>query len=197
MKSNQLSDNSMQNQKKCFNGGVVGVIVFAVIIIGAILLFAQGSTTTTGSYPDNVSDDSLTCTGENINYSFFTYDNATKKSMEIDAIFSKNELKSIALIYNLYYNDAQNITASEAHNHAAMNTSFGKSGLSANAYNAKYARLKDRMQMSLYATSAEIDSTALRYFFVETDYEKKPNTIEEYKAIFEKKGLNCKETQQN
>lgn len=183
-----------KSKKKRNNIGItICLIVFIVTILGLVLFFStRGKTTTSGNYPDNVSDESLTCSGENIDYPFFTYDNAIKKTAEIKALFSNNELKSIALTYSLYYNDAQSITASEAHSHAAMNKSFGEIGLNkADAYNAKYAKMEDRMQMNLYTTANDFNNTAKRYFLFETD-EELPDTIEGYQAVYKTKGLNCK-----
>lgn len=188
-------NNNKSKKKKSNTGIIVCLIVFIIAILGLILFFlTRGKTTTSGNYPDNVSDESLVCSGENIDYPFFTYDNAIKKTAEIKALFSNNELKSIALTYSLYYNDVQSITASEAHNHAAMNKSFGEIGLNkADAYNAKYAKMEDRMQMSLYASGSEIDDTALKYFFIDTNHGETPNTVADVKAVYEEKGLQCEE----
>lgn len=169
---------------------IIGTVVFVAIIVGAIIFFlTQGSNITTGGYPDNVSDESLICTATDINYPVFTYDNSTKKEVKINILASEDKVKSISLIYSLYYNDMQSIKGSEAHNHAAMNTSFGKNNLSADSFNANYARLEDRMRMSLYVSGSDITTTALKYFFINA--ENVPENIATYKNIYKDNGFNC------
>ena len=182
----------MAEEKKNKSGGaiIIGTIFVAIIIL--LLVFSlQGKTTTTGDYPENVSDKSLVCTGNDIEYPIFTYDKSNKKELEISLLFTRDKIRSIALRYSLYYNDTIDITGSEAHNHAAMNISFGKDGMGADALNATYARLDNRMQMNLYATNDQIDSTALKYFLINSDGDYIPNTIDNFKAIYENKGLAC------
>lgn len=167
---------------------IIGIIL-AVIIIVLFILLLNGKTTTTGNYPDNVSDESLTCTANNIKYPFFTYDNATKKEAEINILFSRDKLKSIALTYSLYYDNQQSITGSEAHNHAAMNISFGKNGMGADALNANYAKLENRMRMSLYANGNEISNISLQYFFITTN--SIPENVAAFKNIYQGIGFKC------
>ena len=179
-----------KEEKKNNNGVIIGVIIFVIIIIGLIIFFlTQGSSTTTGNYPDNVSDKSLTCTATNIDYPFFAYDKSNKKEAEINVLFSKDKLRSISLAYSLYYDNAQDIVGSEAHNHAAMNISFGEYHLGADAFNANYAKLEDRMRMSLYASGSDITTTALRYFLINT--ESVPEKITIFQNIYQNKGFKC------
>lgn len=195
MKKNQgTTTNTGKSKKKkiSITKSVIASVLLTAAAAIVIFLLSQGSVTTTGQYPDNVSDEALTCTGENITYPHFAYDNAAKKTVEINALFAKGELKSIALTYSLYYNDASSITASEAHNHAAMNKSFAANGLGkADAYNAKYARMTDRMQLNLYATTSDFDGVAMKYFLLDNDA-LEPTTISDYQKAYEAKGLNCK-----
>lgn len=185
----------MSKKNKRATSIMITVTILAAVIIILLIFLMQGSTTTTGNYPDNVSNKSLTCTTENIDYPFFTYDNAIKKTTEINILFSKDKLKSIALIYSLYYNDSRNIIGSEAHNHAAMNESFGANSLNADAYNAQYAKLEDRMQMNLYATSNQVNSLALKYFLIDASDDYIPSTIANYKTIYESNGMKCTESE--
>lgn len=179
-----------RKKNRILSATIIGTIL-ATIIVTLFILLLNGKTTTTGSYPDNVSDESLTCTAENIDYPFFAYDNALKKEAKINILFSRDKLKSIALTYSLYYNDSASITASEAHNHATMNKSFATSGLKiADAYNAKYAKMENRMQMNLYTTASDFDNIAKKYFFIaeETPI---PENIASFKRAYEAIGFKC------
>lgn len=164
----------------------IAVILFVVL---GIVLLTGGNVTTSGKYPEAVSDESLVCNIEGLEYPFFTYDFADRKTTEVKMIFAREELKSVALVQNMYYHDANTITGSEAHNHAAMNKSFANNGLKvADAYNAKYTRLGDRMQMSLYITADKLDSVARKYFLMAMEAE----TMDEYKKLYENQGFECK-----
>lgn len=174
--------------KKKQNNKVAIVIVLLVVLLGVGILFLTQGSTTTGQYPEDVRSESLTCVKDNIDYPFFAYDNATKKTAKIDIVFNQDKMKSIALTYSLYYNDSNSITASEAHNHAAMNKSFAASGLEADALDATYSKLKDRMQMTLYANQNS-DIANLKYFLIDrdiTDY-----NLNSYKDYYISLGFNC------
>ena len=71
-----------------------------------------------------------------------------------------------------------------------MNISFGKVGLEADAYDAKYTMLSDRVRMELYATSAKLNEAAKRYFLVETD-DNFPTSISALRKNYESQGFAC------
>ena len=177
-------------KKKKKNTGIliIGTVFVAIIIILLIFLM-QGKTTTSGNYPENMSDEALSCEANNIDYPIFTYDNAIKKEAKVNILFSKDKIKSISLSYSLYYNDEEKIIGSEAHNHAAMNISFGKNSMGADALNANYAKLEDKMRMSLYASGSDITTITLKYFLINT--ESIPDKITDYEDIYKDKGFKC------
>lgn len=180
----------MDNKEKN-NKNIIGIIILAAIVVITILFFLlQGSTTTTGNFPENTSDKSLTCAGENIAYPIFTYDNATKKTAEISVLFSKDKFKSIVIAYNLYYTDVNSISASEAHNHAAMGQSFADDGLEADALSATYSKFDDRMQMRLYATDNQLTDKTTKYFMI--DSREPLVSLGDFQNIYQKNGFVCK-----
>lgn len=194
MGSEKLEKKDGGKKNKATSIMIIATILAAIIIV-LLTLLLSGKTTTTGNYPDNENNKSLTCVSNDINYPIFTYDNSTKKEAKINILFSKDSIRSIALTYSLYYGDATSIIASEAHNHAAMNISFGANNLGTDALNAKYAKLENRMQMNLYATNSEINNVALRYFLINIDNDPTPDTVSSYKAIYEDEGMNCEESE--
>ena len=108
-------------------------------------------------------------------------------------IFSEDELKSISLEYTLFYDSAEAIKASEAHNHAEMNFNFSRSGLSPDHYNAKYTVLSDSMRMNLYSVANKLDETAKLYFLIDGDGAF-PTGKSTLKKNYEMKGFICKTT---
>ena len=103
------------------------------------LFFMQGEVKVDGSYPRDVKETSLICESTEIEYPFFTFYNAKSQDMSIKALFDGRKMKSISLVYNLYYDGNEASRASETHNHADMNISFGKNGLSTDEFSAVYS----------------------------------------------------------
>ena len=168
------------------------LIIFLLLlcISGMIAVFlCQGKTTTTGNYPDNISDEALSCSMNNVDYPFFAYDYSTKKETTVKMLFAKNTIKSISLTHNLYYDDAQKISGSESYNHGVMNLSFASNGLEHDALNAKYASLSDRMQFTLYATSSDLNATTLKYFLIDTGEIFTEKT--QFQNFYQGKGFSC------
>ena len=105
-------------------------------------------------------------------------------------VFNEKKLDSLSLIYRLYYDNNDKITGSEAVNHADMNKSFTKDGLSNDAFGATYAILNDSMQMTLNANKKQINGATAKYFLLDevTNYSK-----DNLKEHYESKGFKCKD----
>ena len=174
--------------------GSLSVVAVIALVIAALIFFdsMNGQIVTTGQNPDRISGSSLNCTSSQA-YPIFTYDSAKTRQLKITAGFYDGKVDSISLTYELYYDDPQQIIASEAHNHAAMNIDFGKNGLSADSYNANYAKMENYMRMALYIKSDKINSTAAKYFMINTEESTKlPSTLSEYQKNYESQGFVCK-----
>lgn len=164
----------------------IGVVV--TIVVNSML----GTTTTSGGYPENVKSISLACENTGLAYPIFTYDNSLKKETKINAIFSGEKLKNISLVHSLSYSDLNSSIGSEGHNHAAMNISFGKDDLGADSFSATYSKSEEKMQMTLFATSADFKKeTTLKYFFLDSDGEF-PKTKTAYEKVLKEKGFSCR-----
>ena len=159
------------------------------IIILLLVFSLQGKTTTTGNYPDNISDHSMTCVVNNRKYPFFTYDKSDSQSTTINMIFNNDEIKNISLIHVMNYSSEEMITGSEAFNHAAMNKSFG-SALGPDALGARYSKLDNAMKMSLFANNSDITDISAKYFLMDLD-NANSRGINDYKKNYESKGFDC------
>lgn len=175
-------------QKKSNTGGIIIIVCIIAVAIILLIFGMQGKTTITGGYPDPVSNSSLSCKSEGISYPIATYDNSTKKTLDIDAIFRNNLIDSISLKYTLYYENNADIIGSEAHNHAAMNKSFYQNGLNTDEFNLHLQKHEDRMAMSLYAAKADLANNAARKYFI---LEQDTSTITDIKSAYEKQGFVC------
>lgn len=169
--------------------GVLSAILIAAFLIVLIIYLTRGEVTITGENPDDVTDASLSCESKNFVYPIIDGEEKTKKSTSINMIFSKDSVRSISLVYNLFYNTPEKIVGAEARAHADMNISFGKSGLNADAFNATYAKLSDRMKLSLYATGENFNDSAKKYFLIDSDSD--PKTLDDFLKIYKQKGFVC------
>ena len=178
----------INNKKTAITLGASTIAVVCIIVFFSLM---NGTTTTTGNYPDNVSDESLSCHKDNYLYPVFKYDNALRKELEINLLFSHQQISSASLVHKLYYQDVSSVEGSEAHNHAAMNSSFGKNGLGADAFNATYHRLEDNLQMNLFANSQDIKADSFSKYFLFDDAKRDLNTIEDFEDFYTKQGFSC------
>lgn len=171
---------------------IIGLAIFIV----ALTKLMNGQTITKGQSHETLRSESLICESKSA-YPFFSYDSPKDRKMRIVAEFYNNNINAISLTYELYYDDVQQITASETNNHASMNIFFGKNKLKADAYNANYAKLEDRMRMTLYATKNDINSTMAQFFLISTsDNASIPENLTEYQENYEMQGFAC-ETNNN
>lgn len=174
---------------------IIGIILINTIIIICVVVLAfsmKGETRTSGQNPANVTSESLVCESTEINYPIITYDNSVSKKLKIVTNFYDNKATAISLVYELFYNSTQQITASEAHNHAAINISFGKDGLGADSFNASYSKMENSMKMSLYTNTNNIEPISAKYFMLNTNStDDLPSTIQEYKTNYEEQGFIC------
>ena len=181
--------------KESKGGKIIGIILIGAIIIACVVILVismKGETKTSGQNPTSVASESLACESIETNYPITTYDNSVSKKLKIVTNFYNNKANAISLTYELFYNNTQQVTASEAHNHAAMNISFGKDGLGADAFNASYSKMENSMKMSLYINADNIEPISAKYFMLNTDStDNLPNTIQEYKTNYEEQGFIC------
>lgn len=165
------------------------LFIFAILVFFVFMM--QGTTTTSGGYPENTKNSSILCNNDGLSYPFFRYDESIEKNTEITALFNDGSLKSISLRHTLSYNSESLVTTSEAQNHAAMNISFGNNRLEADAFSARYSKSDNKMIMNLYASQSDLKAAnGNRYFLL--DRLSIDSSIDQYKDYYEKQGFVCK-----
>ena len=184
-----------KKQKKMAGLWPVFVIIFLLVMIVVFLLIKMaGDTTTSGGFPGNESTKSLTCESNKYTYSFFTYDHSTRKESTFTATFKNDRLSNISFMYLLYYQTDEQVTESEAVNHAAMNISFSNSGLGADMFNATYAKMvtNDKvMKMSLFANVTDINDVTSKYWLLES-IKNKDYSLNDIQSVYRKAGFDCR-----
>lgn len=146
---------------------IIGILLLMVSVILFGMFFLRGKKTVSSSFSETHTDSALICSRTNLNYEFLEYNNSLKEETNIYLIFNQNnQARTISLKETLYYNSYDNIKHSEAWNHGAMNTSFAKSGLGADALGAAYSMQDDKLIISLYTNTEGLKLSALKYFLI-------------------------------
>lgn len=173
--------------------------IFAVVLLIAtvttiILIKMNGSTISGGGFPDPESTKSLSCTSNSFVYPFFEYDNSTKKEAVFTSTFQNDKLSNISFTYQLTYQTDEQVTESEARNHAAMNISFNKAGLSPDYFSATYAKMVSNdkvMKMTLFGSSSDITDFSAKYLLLESISDSKM-TLSNVRSVYRRAGFDCK-----
>ncbi len=169
----------------------IGTSLLLTAIVLIICFFLQGETKVTNNDVAVEASKSLACEVEGAQYPFFKYDNATKKTTKVNAIFNGDKLDTISLIQELYYNSSDEIVRSEAENHAALNLKTQGEGLGPDAFGANYAKLSDRLKFSMYAKAEQLKYETVKYF--ELDWvESGTYNLPTMEKIYTEKGFDCK-----
>jgi len=169
---------------------VMVISFFLTVTVSIICLLLQGETKVTRDWPEPKTSISLVCETEGRLYPFFVYDNSTKKTTKINIIFKDNVIYAASLIHELYYNTSEEIEKSEAENHAAFNLKTQGEGLGPDIFEANYAKLSNRLKMSLYAKADIINFETVKY--LELDWGESENyNLETVRKIYESKDYHC------
>lgn len=169
--------------------GITLVLMVAAIAV-CVTLSMQGKTKVTDNTAGPETSEALTCEVEGVVYPFFKYDESEKKTTKINAIFQDGVMSTISLIYSLYYNNSEQIVKSEAENHAALNLKMQNEGLGPDAFDANYAKLKDRLKLSLYAEAKKLNINTVKYFELDWVESGKYN-MATVQANYEDRGFKC------
>lgn len=175
--------------KSKINFATTGILLICAAVICLLISLMYGKTTVTNIYGDEEERENLICESHITAYPLFSYDNSDSKTLKINVIFEADKIASISLIYKLNYNNEAETKKSESVNHGSLNTLSQNEGLGPDAFEAKYSKLSDGLQLSLFASGEEITTKALKYFMLEgltPSY-----TKEGVKEIYASQGLNC------
>ena len=174
---------------------IITILITAItltLLVVVLILLMRGDTKTSGEFPENVEGQSLVCESRSIKYPIYDYDDAKARDLKITANFYSKKLDAMSLAYSLFYDDNKQITASEAHNHAAMNKDFAKNNLGADAFEAHYSNMNDSMKMTLYVRGEDFNIIAAKYFMIEAQEKRDlPDTIDEFEKIYKSQGFSC------
>lgn len=168
-----------------------GLVSIAVLVAVLLPILLNGNTTIVGGFDTSKTLDTLVCSSEVTAYPIFDFDYSASKSLRINIVFDEDSIDSISLMYKLNYADAETMTKSGAHNHAAMNLSFYDVGMKTDDLNAKYSFVDNSFQMSIYAKKNELTQKSLKYFLLDDLYDITILDKDTIANTYNNKGLGC------
>ncbi len=194
----KTADGGAQKEKKDHKAlKLVSFLLFLAIIIFIIIWLLHGKTTTTGQYPENVRNESLTCISTTTTYEKVNQVNSNNKELKISMVFDgEDALSSASLKYTLKFGSYSESYSAEAISHAQFNLALQALGYDSSKFNNKFSIIDNELVISLSTTASKgIDDFTRSYFLI--DYAKDdelPKTLAEYKTNYEKQGFSCTST---
>ena len=178
---------------------LAGIIIFLAIVAIIIIWLLRGTTTTTGQYPENVKNKSLTCVSSQIQYEKTSWINSDEKELKINTIFNGTDsLKSLSLIYTLTYESEADAYLAEAKSHAQLNEGFATMGYDVRKFSNKFSRYGNKLIITLTTNKTELDEYSASYFLLPTSEEGFVlKSLSDYQNAFEAQGMTCSSTTEN
>jgi len=169
----------------------------AIIIVLIIIWLLRGKTTTTGQYPANVRNESLSCLATDKAYEPANRTSSDNKELKIDMIFYGIEkLSSVSLKYTLTFASNEEAYSAEAFNHAGFNLGLQNRGFSSGLFNNKFSLMDNVVVLTLRADANELDEELAREYFL-LDRDELPETMSDFRRHYESTGFSCASTIDN
>lgn len=177
---------------------LIGILLFLLIVVIIIIWLLHGKTTTTGQYPENIRNESLSCVSKTKKYSIVDLVDSDEKELKINAIFNgEDSLKNISIIYTLIYATENDAYRSESVAHAELNETLTAAGFNTNKFSNKFARYNERLIISLTANGSELNEFSSRFFELNlNDTDDFPKTLTDFRKVYETTGFSCESTLQ-
>lgn len=176
---------------------LIGVLVFLAILVVVIIWLLQGKTTTTGQYPANVRNESLSCLATDKAYEPANRISSDNKELKIDMIFyGAEKLSTMSLKYTLTFASNEEAYSAEAFNHAGFNLGLQERGFSSGSFNNKFSLMDNILVLALHADASEVEEELVREYFL-LDRSAFPKTLSDFRKHYESTGFSCTSTIDN
>ena len=171
-------------------------LLFLLIIILIIIWLLRGSKTTSGRYPENIKNESLSCVSNTAIYEKANERIADKRELKINAVFyGGNKLSSIGLIYTQDFDNDGDAYAAEAILHAQFYRGLQNMGYEHSRFNNKFSLMNNVLVLTLRTDANEIDDSTKDYFLIGSD--NSLTTLQEYRTNYESQGFACSSSIEN
>lgn len=164
-------------------------LLFLVILTVVLIWLLRGKITTIGQYPANIRNETLECVSHDLKYKKVSSAYSDNSELKIIIISHGDKgLSSASLLYTLVYPTELDAYSAEARAHAEFNNGLVAAGFSSEKFSNKFTLLDNKLVISIYATSEEINEYTHDYFLIDdTDVK----TLDDYKAIYDEQGFKC------
>lgn len=173
----------------------VFLIVLAVIIVVLVFLL-RGRETTTGEFPNPVTNEALTCKKNSVAYTKISTLGSKSQEIAVTMIFNgTTSLNKISLDYTLKFDSAAAATDSiKATAQEQFTNYLSIDKFSFTEFNNKFSLIKDKLLVSLYGDSTDLESSARASYFMLDTKKSTPKTLEDFRKAYEKQSFKCTST---
>lgn len=169
---------------------LISLLLFLLIVVIAIVWLLRGKTTTSGQYPENIKNESLSCVSTTTVYEKVNERVADSRELKINAVFyGKNRLSSIGVRYTQEFPSGNDAYAAHAFLQAQFWGELQKLGYSHSHFNNKFSLMDNVLVLTLQTEASEVDELTREYFLINRD--NPPTTLEEYRQNYESQGFAC------
>ena len=169
---------------------LISLLLFLLIVVIAIVWLLRDKTTTSGQYPENIKNESLSCVSTTTVYEKVNERVADSRELKINAVFyGKNKLSSIGVRYTQEFPSDNDAYAAHAFLQAQLWGGLQKLGYDHSRFNNKFSLMDNVLVLTLQTEANEIDELTREYFLVNRD--SLPTTLEEYRQNYESQGFAC------
>lgn len=192
------SSQSRSKSKRCHSDLSIRLGIFLIIlavVAVALILLLRGRETITGEFPSIVVNEALTCKKANTAYAKIGALSSKSQEIIVTMIFNETtSLNKISLDYALGYDSSQAVTRADASARAQFNERLGADKFSSTEFDNKFSMLKDKLLVSIYGDSSDLESSTRASYFMLDARKGTPETLEDFRKAYEKQGFKCAST---
>ncbi len=173
------------------------LLILAIIIIALVFLL-RGKETTTGDFPSPITNEALTCEKSSTAYAKISALNSKSQNITVTMIFNgTTSLNKISLSYTLKFDSDEAAKQAEASAHAQFSEHLSIDKFSFTEFNNKFSPLNNKLSVSIYGDSTDLESSARASYFMLDTKKSTPVTLEDFRNAYKKQGFKCTSTTDN
>ena len=145
----------------------LGILAIIAAVVLVLMILTQGSTKTSGGFPEPEETESITCTKGGEVLSLFDTKNATSLGTKVTATFEKGKMKTISVNYSMKYDSEEAKKDSINTNHVKINLATQEEGLGYDIFNLRTTSVGNELDMRMYTEAEKITNVSAKYLMLE------------------------------